>query len=71
MASRRRCYVRDQQQDGFALLNVLLNFDPADSRWYLFASGRNLTDEDYFTQVFIQSSPGYPTTYEAGFGLRF
>jgi iron complex outermembrane recepter protein len=58
-------------QDGFGLLNVFLNYESANSKWYVFASGRNLTDEDYFTQVFIQSAPGYPDTYELGFGLRF
>lgn len=58
-------------QDDFGLLNVFLDFESADSKWYVFASGRNLTDEDYFTQVFIQSSPGYPKTFETGFGLRF
>jgi iron complex outermembrane recepter protein len=58
-------------QDGFALLNVLMRFESADNRWYAFASGRNLTNEDYFHQVFFQSSPGYPDTYEAGVGYRF
>lgn len=58
-------------QDGFGLLNVFLDYEPPRKTWHLFASGRNLTDEDYFTQVFIQSSPGYPATYELGFGLRF
>ena len=43
----------------------------ADESWYLFASGRNLTAEDYFNQVFFQSSPGYPDTYEVGAGYRF
>ena len=58
-------------QDGFGLLNVFLRYEPDSTRWYAFATGRNLTDADYFTQVFLQSSPGYPATYEAGFGLRF
>jgi iron complex outermembrane receptor protein len=58
-------------QDGFGLLNLFLRFEAADERWYLFASGRNLTGEDYFNQVFFQSSPGYPDTYEVGAGYRF
>jgi iron complex outermembrane receptor protein len=58
-------------QGGFGLLNALLKFEPATGKWYVFASGRNLTDQDYFNQVFIQSSPGYPDTYEVGIGYFF
>ena len=57
--------------DAFGLLNLYLDYAPAGGRWYAFAVGRNLGDEDYFNQVFIQASPGYPATWEAGFGLRF
>ena len=58
-------------QDSFGLLNLFFRFESADESWYAFASGRNLTNEDYFTQVFFQSSPGYPDTYEVGAGFRF
>lgn len=58
-------------QDGFGLLNVFLRFESASDKWYIFASGRNLTNQDYFNQVFLQSSPGYPDTYEIGTGYRF
>lgn len=58
-------------QDGFGLLNAFVRFDAVSGRWYTFASGRNLTDEDYFNQVYLQASPGYPDTYEVGFGYRF
>lgn len=58
-------------QDSFGLLNLFLRFEAAGNDWYLFASGKNLTDEDYFHQVFLQSSPGYPDTYEVGAGYRF
>jgi outer membrane receptor protein involved in Fe transport len=58
-------------QPGFGLLNASLRFEAASSAWFVFASGRNLTDEDYFTAVFLQSSPGYPDTYEIGVGMRF
>jgi iron complex outermembrane receptor protein len=58
-------------QDGFGQLNLYLRLDAASRRWYAFASGRNLTSEDYFHQVFLQSSPGYPDTYEVGVGWRF
>jgi iron complex outermembrane receptor protein len=58
-------------QDGVGLVNAFVRFDAASGRWYAFASGRNLTDEDYYTQVFIQASPGYPDTYEIGVGYRF
>jgi iron complex outermembrane receptor protein len=61
----------DFSQDGFGLLNLFLRFEAASEAWYLFASGRNLTGEDYFNQVFLQSSPGYPDTYEVGAGYRF
>lgn len=61
----------DFWQDAFGLLNLFLRFESANDDWYLFASGRNLTDEDYFNQVFFQSSPGYPDTYEFGAGYRF
>jgi iron complex outermembrane recepter protein len=58
-------------QDDFGLLNLLLKFEAPDGKWYVFAAGRNLTDEDYFNQVFLQSSPGYPDTWELGVGLSF
>jgi len=58
-------------QDGFGLVNVFLTFEPSNGRWYVFASGRNLGNVDYFNQVFIQASPGYPDTYELGFGYRY
>ena len=63
--------VPEFSQDSFGLLNLFLRFEAANERWYLFASGRNLTGEDYFNQVFFQSSPGYPDTYEVGAGYRF
>jgi iron complex outermembrane receptor protein len=58
-------------QDSFGLLNAYLRFEAASNAWYAFASGHNLTNEDYFNQVFLQSSPGYPDTYEIGVGFRF
>ena len=58
-------------QEGFGLLNLFLRFDSARERWYVLTSVRNATNTDYFTQAHIQSNPGYPRTYEAGFGLRF
>lgn len=58
-------------QNGFGLLNAYFRFEAANEAWYAFVSGRNLTEQDYFTQVFFQSSPGYPDTYEAGIGIRF
>jgi len=58
-------------QDAFGLLNLYLDYEPAGAKWYAFLAGRNLGDEDYFNQVFIQASPGYPATWEAGFGYRF
>jgi iron complex outermembrane receptor protein len=58
-------------QEDFGLLNLGLRFDSLGERWYAFASARNLLDTDYFNQVLIQSAPGYPAHYEAGFGLRF
>ena len=58
-------------QESFGLLNAYLRFEAASEAWYVFASGRNLTSENYFTQVFLQSSPGYPDTYEIGAGYRF
>lgn len=58
-------------QDAFSLLNLFLSFEPLSEKWYVFASGRNLGNADYFNTVFIQSSPGYPDSYEAGFGYRF
>jgi len=57
--------------DAFGLLNLYLSYEPAGGNWYAFAAGRNLGDTDYFNQVFIQASPGYPATWEAGFGFRF
>ena len=59
------------EQDGFGLLNLLLRFESPDEQWYAFASGHNLTSEDYFHQVFFQSAAGYPDTYEIGAGYRF
>lgn len=58
-------------QGPFGLWSLSLKFEAASARWYAFAAGRNLTDEDYFHQVFLQSSPGLPETWEAGFGFHF
>jgi iron complex outermembrane receptor protein len=57
-------------QGSFGLLNVLMELETADRKWSFFASGRNLTAEDYFNQILLQSSPGYPDTYELGFRYR-
>ena len=57
-------------QPGFGLLNAFLRYE-ASAGWYLFAAAKNITDTAYFTQVFIQSSAGYPVTFELGFGLEF
>jgi iron complex outermembrane receptor protein len=59
-----------QYQGGFGLLNLNLRYDSSRRGWYVFASARNLLDADYFTQVFLQSAPGYPARYEVGFGWR-
>jgi iron complex outermembrane receptor protein len=59
-----------ESQEDFGLLNLGLRFDSARGGWYAFANARNLLDEDYFTQVFLQSAPGYPTRFEIGFGWR-
>jgi iron complex outermembrane receptor protein len=61
----------ERSQGSYGLLNLYLRFEPEGANWYAFATGRNLTDEDYFHQVYIQAAPGYPDTYEMGFGLRF
>lgn len=58
-------------QDSVGLLNAFLRFASANEAWYAFAAARNLTDADYFTQVLLQSSPGYARTYEVGVGRRF
>jgi iron complex outermembrane receptor protein len=58
-------------QDSFGLLNLLVRFESPNNQWYAFASGRNLTNEDYFHTVYFQSTPGYPDTYEIGAGYRF
>jgi iron complex outermembrane receptor protein len=57
-------------QASFGLLNVSLRFVSSPGRWHAFASVRNALDSDYFTQVMIQSSAGYPVNYEVGFGWR-
>jgi iron complex outermembrane receptor protein len=53
-------------QSAFGLLNLNLRLESVAGRWYVFATARNLLDKDYFSQILIQSSPGYPTTYEVG-----
>lgn len=58
-------------QGYYGQLNLILRFESASGSWYAFASGRNLTNEPYFTQMLIQSNPGYPVNYELGLGLRF
>ena len=58
-------------QDDFGLLNARVKLEPEDGDWYLFALARNLADQDYFNQVFLQSSPGLPRTWEFGAGVRF
>jgi len=63
--------VAAEAQGAYGLLNLLLRYEPAEANWYVFAAGRNLTDEDYFHQVYIQAAPGYPDTWEVGLGFRF
>ena len=58
-------------QDAFGLLDAYLRYVPHSGRWYVFVSGRNLRDEPYFDQVFIQSAPGRPRWFELGFGLTY
>lgn len=58
-------------QTAFGLVNAFVELEAANGEWRLFAAGRNLTDQDYFHQVFFQSSPGYPPTFELGAGYRF
>ena len=60
-----------QAQDGFALVNGFVRLEPRDTPWYAFATVRNITNSDYFTQVGFQSAPGLPTTFEVGIGTRF
>ena len=60
-----------RSQGPYGLLNLYLGFEPAQGDWYAFATGRNLSDEDYYHQVYIQAAPGYPDTYEVGLGFRF
>jgi iron complex outermembrane receptor protein len=57
-------------QDAFALVNARVQFEAADGRWRIYGVARNLLDEDYFNQVFLQSSPGLPATFEIGAGIR-
>ena len=57
-------------QDGFALVNARVQFEVLDGRWRVYGVARNLLDEDYFNQVFFQSSPGLPATFEIGAGIR-
>ena len=63
--------VADFSQDGFGIVNLYLRYEARSERWYLYASGRNLADESYFTQVFLQSAVGMPRNWEMGFGLRY
>jgi len=58
-------------QNSFGLLNLFLTYEPADQNWRVFAIGRNLTNADYYNQIFLQSSPGYPATWEAGLSVSF
>ncbi len=58
-------------QGAFSLVNLFLHYELPGEKWYVFASGRNLGETDYYNQVFLQASPGYPDTYEVGFGYRF
>ena len=58
-------------QDAFGLWSLSARLDSTEHGWYAFASARNLLDTDYFTHVFLQSSPGYPSNYEIGFGMSF
>ena len=58
-------------QEAFGLWSMSARLDSAVHGWYAFASARNLLDTDYFNHVFLQSSPGYPSNYEIGFGTTF
>jgi len=59
------------EQESFGLLNLFLTFEDNSGKWRIFAIGRNLTNADYYNQIFLQSSPGYPATYEVGFAVSF
>lgn len=58
-------------QKGFGLTNAILELNLPGDKWYVFAAARNLGNVNYFVQVFLQASPGYPDTYELGFGYRY
>ena len=60
----------EESQDAFGIANLYLRFDAPTQNWYLYVSGKNLTDETYYTQVFLQSAVGMPRSWEAGFGWR-
>ncbi len=58
-------------QGAFGVLDLFLRYESRQQHWYLFASARNMLDEAYFDQVFIQTSPGRPPSWEVGFGVRY
>ena len=47
-------------QDSFGLLNLLVRFESPNNQWYAFASGRNLTSEDYFHTGLLPVEPRIP-----------
>jgi iron complex outermembrane recepter protein len=58
-------------QSAFSLVDLFLGFERAGTRWSVYAAGRNLLDQDYFDQAFIQTAPGKPRTWELGVGMRY
>lgn len=63
-------------QEGYALLNARVAYEPASELWSLALWGNNLTGEDYFDDLAantrgMRGSPGAPRTYGLDFTLNF
>lgn len=68
-------------QDAVGLVNLSLRFDASDKKWFVFASGNNMTNKEYLTGSQrtdpaagpgpLISRPGEPRSYEVGAGFNF
>ena len=66
--------------DGYELLNVRLQWDSPDGKWMAAVGGTNVTDEEYFLNIFdltffgqntVEGQPGRPAEWYLSFGRRF
>jgi iron complex outermembrane receptor protein len=66
--------------DGYELVNIRLQWESPDSKWTAAVGGTNVTDEEFFLNIFdltffgqntVEGQPGRPAEWYVTFGRRF